>query len=47
MSMKLWTGYPLKRAKNEIENSILNQRSPLCWVKAKTHKPQKCFITWW
>ncbi len=38
---------PFIEAKSEIENYIANQRSPLCWVKKDTHKPQKCFITWW
>lgn len=31
----------------EIEKSIAQKRSPLCWIKDNTNGFQKCFITWW
>ena len=30
-----------------IEESIIQERSPLCWIKAKNNILQKIFIVWW
>jgi len=30
-----------------IEESIIQERSPLCWIKAENNSLQKVFIVWW
>ena len=40
-----WLGY--NEGVKVIEESITQERSPLCWIKDKNNSLQKVFIVWW
>lgn len=40
-----WLNY--NEAVKIIENSITQERSPLCWIKVENNSLQKVFIVWW
>ena len=41
----IWLAY--NEAIKAIEESIIQERSPLCWIKAENKTLQKVFIVWW
>lgn len=37
----------IEEVKEKIAPLLLNEKSPMCWVKSKFDKIEKVFITWW
>ena len=41
----IWLDY--NDAIKTIEESIIQERAPLCWIKSKNNTLQKVFVVWW